>query len=64
MKNENKNVTYCEWLAFGNPIERQMPYAQAKKRYDNKQKAIQGYVFKDSCFIGIKNQKGEWLIKN
>ena len=58
-------VTYCEMLAFGNPIEMEMPYSEAIKRYDMKLKALKMYpgLASDMSFIGIKKGK-DWIVKN
>ena len=59
-----QKVIYCEWLAFGSPIKREMLLKDALKRFKIKIKALSGYLFKDSCFIGIKKLNGDWIIKN
>jgi len=59
-----KKVYYCEFLAFGNPIERELDYEEALKRYYAKLKALEGYIFKETCFIGIKDLSGNWIITN
>lgn len=59
-----EKVIYCEWITLGNPIEREMFYKDAIKRYNCKLKALKGYLFELTSFVGIKNLKGEWIIIN
>ena len=60
----NSEVIYCEWLAMGEPIERKMEMPEAIERFNIKIKAIEGYLFKDLCFIGIKDLSNNWIMKN
>ena len=57
-------VIYCEYLFQCNPIERKLSLKEALKRFKSKTEALKGYVFKDACFIGIKDLKGNWIKKN
>lgn len=59
-----ENVIYCEWLGLGDPIEVELPKNMALERYTAKFKALKGYLFKDTSFIGIKDLKGNWICKN
>jgi len=61
---EDENVIYCEWIGLGNPREIEMPLEEAMKRYQAKENALEGYIFKDTSFIGIKTKDGKWIAKN
>jgi len=62
---KNKEVEYCEWLAFGNPIQRIMKFEEAKKRYESKVKALRNNtIIGEMSFIGIKDKSSnDWIIK-
>lgn len=61
---ENQKVIYCEMLTLSEPIEIEMSLKDALNRFDIKLKALQNYLFKDMCFLGIKDLKGVWIKQN
>jgi hypothetical protein len=57
-------VTYCEFLGMGNPIERELTYDEAMKRYKQKVEANKRFLFGSMSFIGVKDKNGKWIITN
>ena len=59
-----ENAIYCEKLFMSNPIEVEMPLDKAIERYNSKLWALNGYLFRDACFVGVKRLNGQWIIDN
>lgn len=57
-------VRYCEFLMFSSPIEIEMDYKKAIKRFKQKIETLEGFRFKEGCFVGIKDLNNSWIIKN
>lgn len=60
---------YCEFPAFGNPIEIELPKEEALKRYHNKVKALNknNTIISKLWFVGVQerqNNKRKFIIKN
>lgn len=60
-------ATYCEYLFMGEPREIEMPQKEAMERFQQKMKGLEKYKGSpayEGSFIGVKDEKGKWLITN
>jgi hypothetical protein len=65
MEKNECEVSYCEYLGLGNPIEQKLPKSEALKRFNCKLLALEKYpLIKAMSFVGIKDEMGKWLITN
>ena len=61
----NTEVSFCEYLGFGEPREQKIIYSEAIKRYNCKLKALEKYpLMQATSFLGIKDLNGKWIITN
>lgn len=52
---------------MGTPIERELPKKEAINRFKSKLKALEKYkgsLIAEGSFIGVKDEKGEWIVTN
>lgn len=60
-----QEVTYCEFLGFSEPREVRTNLDNAMILYNSKIEALERYpLMKVMSFVGIKDNKNEWIIKN